>query len=564
MSDVLREKLSLVRRRTAVVDVLDGGCRVLLAIVCAFAAIMLLDWFCELPWIMRLIFLALTLSAVGYLIVTRVMFPLWQMPDEDELALRVQRHEPQLGSRLIAAIQLTRAQVLSAGASGSMVRALVSQTEAMTAPIDFRRIVQLDSLRRTGIIAGVVVVLALIAMTCAGADGRDLLERALLVPGVDVPRRTHVELLTANPKIIGKGDPVELRARAIGIVPPNGSIALSYDGERDSVQLPIGAVADVPGEFAATISSVSQSFTYRIRLNDGRSEEGHIRASVRPAITKLAIQQFYPAYTHLAAIQRMPNDLQLLAGSRLAFHISSSSPLHSATPDVRAGSHLIFHSPKGDVLQPLTLGGTAELNTRLPIEVPVDATGLAVVLVDADGLESAEPVVYPITILPDQPPTVSVTFPLKKEELSTSLAQLIVGVDARDDFALDRVRFCYRVMSPSDSAGDSPPVDASDVKATGTIEFQLGGTPRQFKGRYPFDLATLQPRPVEGGSVEWWLEAQDTNNVTGPGRASSDHFLTRIASEAEGASGLVQPIVGTHGGAETDGRHAEKRQRRPR
>ena len=537
MSDLLREKLAIVHRRSTLVDSLDGSCRLLVTILCGFAAIMLLDWLVELPWIVRAIFLGIEIAAIALVLVNRIAFPLWRTPDEEDVALRVQRHAPKLGSRLIAAIQLTRAGAVSAGTSVSMVRALVQQTEEITESIDLQRVVRLDPLKRNAIIAGCVVLIALTAMSFAGADGRDLLERALLVPGVDVPRRTHVALLTENPIVIGKGDPIELRARAIGVVPVNGSISLRYDGERDAVQLPIDAVTDHPGEFATTVQSVSQSFNYRIRLNDGQSEEGHVHASVRPAITNLEIQQTFPAYTHLPNLRRMPNDLQLLAGSQLSLKVSSSSALHPVSTDVRKSSRVIFHLSKGDATRPLALTRPAGLITPAPIDVPVDATGLAIVLVDTDGLESAEPVVYPITILPDQPPTISVTYPLTKEQLSTPLARLVVGVEAQDDFALGRVSLCYRIVPPDESSGD-----AAAVKPTATINFRLPGTPAQFRGRYPFDLANLHPRPVEGGSVEWWLEAEDTNNVTGPGRAASDHYLTRIASEAEVRADLYSQL----------------------
>ena len=137
-------------------------------------------------------------------------------------------------------------------------------------------------------------VVSIVLLIVSGADGRDLLLRALLVPGVDVPRRTHVQLLTPEPLVIGKGESVELRAKAIGVVPSEGSAVLNYEAEHDPVQIRLDAVPDRPGEFAAMVSAVTQSFTYRIQLNDGRSIEAHVRASVRPAIKSLEINQHFP------------------------------------------------------------------------------------------------------------------------------------------------------------------------------------------------------------------------------------------------------------------------------
>jgi hypothetical protein len=47
------------------------------------------------------------------------------------------------------------------------------------------------------------------------------------------------------------------------------------------------------------------------------------------------------------------------------------------------------------------------------------------------------------------------------------------------------------------------------------------------------------------GAVEWWLEARDTNDVTGPGITQTDHYLTRIGTEAEVRSDLFARL-GNH------------------
>ncbi|MBV8781267.1 MAG: hypothetical protein JO353_07710, partial [Phycisphaerae bacterium] len=348
--------------------------------------------------------------------------------------------------------------------------------------------------------------------------------------------RTHVLLLTPNPLIIGKGDPVQIRAKAVGVIPVDGNATLWDAGSSEMQQLKLQPDRDHPAEFSAELDSISQPFTYRIYLNDGQSAVGEVRPFVRPGITKLEIQQLFPAYAHLAPVSRLPNDLQLLAGSGLSIQVGSSSPLHPLVADQTASSHLILHCKHGDQIIPLPLASTNALKTTDPISVPADATGMSILLVDSNGLSSADPVVYPITILPDRPPTITITFPQKKEQLSTPIAKLIVGLDAKDDFALGHVRLCYRVASADEQTADSVPNGAAaspTSRPAEKIEFDLQGTPAELRGQFPFDLSSLQPHVAEGGSVEWWVEAEDTNNITGPGVASSDHYLTRIASEAE-------------------------------
>ena len=62
--------------------------------------------------------------------------------------------------------------------------------------------------------------------------------------------------------------------------------------------------------------------------------------------------------------------------------------------------------------------------------------------------------------------------------------------------------------------------------------------PRSMHNRYVWSISKLTPvspaQPtLEGSNLEYWLQVQDNNNVTGPGIGSSDHFVARVVSEAE-------------------------------
>ena len=83
------------------------------------------------------IVLSALLGWLGTCYVKRIVLPAWQIPDDDEMALRVQQQLPTLGSRLIAAVQLARA--VPAGASVSLIRAHIEQTEKITAAARFQR-----------------------------------------------------------------------------------------------------------------------------------------------------------------------------------------------------------------------------------------------------------------------------------------------------------------------------------------------------------------------------------------------------------------------------------------
>src|SRR5690606_8721419 len=85
---------------------------------------------------------------------------------------------------------------------------------------------------------------------------------------------------------------------------------------------------------------------------------------------------------------------------------------------------------------------------------PEATTGFSIHMVDELGLTSKDPTVYRIDLLFDQAPTVRVTHPLRREELVTQKATLIVGFDAADDFALGAARLRYHIRMPEEQRQD--------------------------------------------------------------------------------------------------------------
>lgn len=69
-------------------------------------------------------------------------------------------------------------------------------------------------------------------------------------------------------------------------------------------------------------------------------------------------------------------------------------------------------------------------------------------------------------------------------------------------------------------------------KRTKSIELEIGkNQPTALRGQYKWDLAQLKLQP--GDVIEWWVEAEDGNDQTGPGRGESDHRTLKIGTEAQ-------------------------------
>jgi hypothetical protein len=553
MSPLLATKLAAARRKHVSLSVGAGVSMAIGSMLAIFAATMLLDWWLELPLWVRGVFLALNVAAVAYALVWHVIVPVVWSPDDDEVALWVEEWAPSLGDRLIASVQLSRPDALPMGAAAALVGETMRQAEKISAPLDFAAVVKPDRFVRNVAIAGLVLVLFTIGMARAGMNGIDLFKRALLVPGVEVPRKTRVVLLAPINLVVARGDPVTLTARAEGIVPGEGYIDVSYSGTNESTpdrtqRYRVERDAGKPDLFSLTIDNVQASFDYVVHLGDGHSETAHVVAAERPAAVAVKCTQIFPKYTGLEPQVRQPGDLSLVIGSKLGIEVTANKPVR-ATDEMRPPFNRV-HLLGVDRDMPLSRDPgdhkhliSAEGN-ETSLSLPKGTTGFSVNLVDDQGLTTKDPAVYRIDLVPDKPPALRITSPTRREDLVTRRASMNVGLDASDDFGLAKLTLRYRITTtPSnDLAAPAPKPGNSTGEITGSIELDVPPKTKSLHGYFPLKIDQLAPAPVEGQTVEWWIEAEDANNVTGPGKAASERFVWRVVTDAEKRADLMSRL----------------------
>jgi hypothetical protein len=267
---------------------------------------------------------------------------------------------------------------------------------------------------------------------------------------------------------------------------------------------------------------VQSSFNYTVFLNDGHSHTYHVEAVARPAVTKLDCTQVYPAYTHLPPQLMNAGELSLLAGSRLKLGITANKPLKNSN-DIK-DNHLHFRGSEVDVPLVADPANARQLITRDgqldSIAVPANTTGMYVELVDTTGLRSLQPTVYAIELTPDRPPTIKLTYPDQHDITATTAATINIGIDGSDDFGIGSLKVRYTVTRAGSTSG---PEATRDI----TLDLQ-GQTPQVVHRQFPWVLASLQPPVAAGDTIDFWVEAQDLNNVTGPGVGQSDHCSIKI------------------------------------
>ncbi len=524
----LQELLAGIRRKQMVISASEGGALLLAAATALFAVQMLLDWWLELSLGLRATLL-LADSLVAAVILWRWIFrALFRPLDDEDAALLAERRFPQFQTRLIAAIQLSHpSQRYESDAAGFVSRTIASAEKAVgSIPLDSA--VDTARFRRTAMIAAMVVGIGLCWFVYGRVVNVDLLKRIFLAP-ISVPRKTRVVWTTGN-VTAGRGDTVQLEARAAGIIPKKGKVTLKYaSGAIQELTLEKGTNA---ATFVRAIANVPESFSYAVQLNDGRSSGNRVTVVARPSVTSLECVQIFPAYTGLGHTARAAGDLNLLAGSRLQLRIVASKEIRKGALRL-AGLH-----------QQITLQLDRENGRRLSGEFLIASTNLAgfsVQLMDRDGMESKDGAVYRIEVIPDKRPVVRLLHPQRKEELATRNAAVLISFEAEDDFGIAQTSLHFR---------------GANEKKESAVELELSGRrEKTIRHRYEWKLSTIAPAPKEGTVLEYWISATDINDVTGPGTGQSEHYQLKIVSPEDKRADLLkqaEDFLGTIGDVTTE------------
>jgi hypothetical protein len=512
----LRRRLVAVRRKRTAVTVLTGLALALLVVLAALTAECALDWLTELPWPMRALILLGTLAGAGFFLRRDVVKPMRHQLNDAAVALLIERALPVFQSRFISSIQLAADQSHSA----SFIRALLAETDAMAATLSFGRVVRVAGLRRALLGAFCAVAAAGALAWRAGEATPILLMRAALL-NTPLPRKTQITNLTGSRKI-GIGEDLKIEAVAGGIIPSRGVIiaTLAHGQKREYALEP---EPDQHAHFSALIRSPQESFSYVIKLNDATSPDAEVTTLLRPVVVQLTCVENLPAYLKLPPVTRAPGDLRLLAGSRLSVSVRGSSPLSKASLRLTGVNREVPLQ-----INPKTWRGQGELDIRAN-----DLTGFSIRLVDTAGIESGASATYRIDVVPDQEPTVRMTYPTRREELATTAATVRIAFEAKDDFGLSRATLHYTL----------------GTQAEKKIAFELTGpAAKTLARRFDWKLPSLKPAPQIGDVLEFWISVADNNTVTGPGVGASEHFQIRVVTEDEKRLDLSNRLSDTMGG----------------
>jgi hypothetical protein len=515
----LQRRIGVVRRKRLAVTIATGAAWAVTAFVATISAEALLDWLAGLPWLVRALALAGALGGAGYFLWRDVFLPLRKRLTDDAVALIIERELPKFRTRYIASIQLARAE--GGGAQSSLVRALLAETDALANAMNFREIVRAEAMKRALRIAG-LTLLGAVALGWAGGSATPLLLKRAALLNVPLPTKTHIVQITGDRRI-SIGEDFKIEVSATGVLPAAGKVLVTQaDGQKREFALE--PEPDQGGHYSAVIRSAQGSFRYLVKLNDTTSGPHTVTAVVRPLVAEIECRQQFPKYLNLAPVNLPASDLKLFAGSRLMVTVKASVPIKEA--------HLKLAGL--DTKVPMAIDPKTPLILRGEFDVPAqNLTGFSVWMMDTTGIESGETALYRIDIVPDEKPAVKILYPTRREDLATPAATVRVAFEAKDDFGVSKVVLHYAVAD----------------KPEKTLTFDLAGrSEKSLARRFEWKLRSVRPGPQVGDVLEYWLTAEDTNTVTGPGVGTTERYQIKIVSEEEKKLDLANRLSDTING----------------
>lgn len=435
----------------------------------------------------------------------------WRRLSEKRVARLFERAHPQLGNRLIIAVQLA-SQNGDTPVEEFFRREAVDRGRHAAAGLKAWPVMQ-RGLKRMGVFLG-SAALAWVTLIFAGNDLLHAVIPRFLDPHGDHPPYSRLKITVApGPTNVLYGGQVEIRARTSG--PPVDKLWLVA---RTGTNLTRTVMFLAPDRsFFQTLANVREPTEYFVTDNSARSLRYPIHVRFTPQITLVEVSEVYPQYTgkppHTGKLSGEPEALP--AGTRVTFRVASNRPLQSGTLELTPvlGGKTLQVPLQPEARQQNVVTG------RFALAQP---TAFKLSVRDVAGLDCADPRRGRFNILPDERPRLFVLEP-GRDAVATPEIRVPVRVEATDDYGITRVVW-LRGFNES-------------IERPFTMKLDLQDGARSVETKGAFNLAALGVRP--GDTIQYYFEAAD-NDPAGPHVVFSRPFRLEIISREQYAAILRQ------------------------
>ncbi len=439
------QRLSRLRGAIRRLFALDGLARLGLAMTAFVVLTFLLDWSLILPAGVRVFLLLVGIAGFGFLAFKRILYPLGVKISDDDLALFVERHFPELDDRLISAIQLTREPVDQTGLSQSpeLVAALVADAEQATAKIDFRRVI---IGKHVGKIVGwaAAALLVIVGAAAAKPDYASIYANRVFGGATRWPQRTHLKVLdfTGHRKVIARADDLTVAVEYEGRRPSKPMLEYRFKtGEKGREYMsPLAG-----NRFQFTFTRVTGAFEFFIEGGDDVTPTHAVDTVTPPSLDAVKLYYEYPTYMRMTNTPpdrpETSGNVSAPFGTKVRFEALTNEDLKSA--------QLALGFKGKETLTDLVVAKSVEGRPRAisgGFTVSDASSEYALTLTAENGLNNRDPIRYSIRGIEDRPPDILVKDPLG-DEFVTDLCERPIEIEVKDDHGIARIVLEHRILS---------------------------------------------------------------------------------------------------------------------
>lgn len=491
----LQRQMNRLRRRERLLRLAWAAARCLTVFSVVLAAACLIDFVVDLyrdtPRWLRLGLLGgqIVLWLTGGFFVLRLLA---RRLSDTEVALWIEDKLPELGHRLISAVQLNRAGAATAGMSPEMIAAVTRQAEAQALETDFTRVADARRLKWTAQLLAPLAVAVLLLFVLWPDTLQALLARQFLNDR-PIPRSLAIESVRAH-QVWPAGEEGVLRFRVRGAFAEHlrGEVRLELpDGDKERHELIFESQDESGATYLARVPPLSRDFTYRAWLKDGRTREpADVHFEPRPLVRRQQAWVQLPADLGVKASgqpyeepQKGADIVYRLPGSSARVAIETQKPIVKATVEMLGPPPTLVESAR-------TRSRVESVRRSVDLEVRGDGC-------TAEGVFSFEPGIRPELLAPLATaisaggpvnlPWAGLVLVMRGEPMQSETAYRIV---VRDEFDLennDKPRRGIRTGPVDPPEVALLPETLSPKNQTPTEDDEIEGIPILLGQRVPID-----------------------------------------------------------------------------
>lgn len=408
-------------------------------------------------------------------------------------ARHVEAIYPRLAQQVSSALALWQDNRAAELYSPELIAATVQDAAAALRALDTHRLLDrrplMAGLRRLGVAGGVLGLSLALSPTLRQAAER------CAHPLSAYERRpdTRVSVEPGDQSVI-KGEDATMLIRFAGELPRTARVRRRRSSEEPWQHEEI--VVNRADSTYFQFTQVNRPVDFQVLAGDGSSAVHRITVIDPPRVQRLRLDLQYPEYTGLAPRREEDTgDIRALTGTTVDLTVFASKPLAQAAVVL-----------DDSVTMRASVSGR---QARATMRITRDAY-YHIELTDAQGVANREPIRYTVEVIQDASPQVQISAPGQDMDLPESM-QLLVAIEASDDFAIADVELVHRVNDGPEQRQSLPFTAGPEVHLT-----------------HAWDLSGNDLLPED--RVFYRAEVEDNDRVSGPKRSASREFVLRFPS----------------------------------